>query len=149
PIAMDDQRLPVLIVGGGVAGLSASLFLARHGVKARLVERHSGPSIFPRARGVNGRTMELMRELGLEPAIRELGAKLAPSIGIYAGRTLVEVVAARGEGGWLMKALRRRAVRGEGSAKSPTSPCRITQQDLEPLLAETARTDGADIRFST
>jgi putative polyketide hydroxylase len=31
---------PVLIVGGGVTGLSGALFLAWHGVGCLLVERH-------------------------------------------------------------------------------------------------------------
>jgi putative polyketide hydroxylase len=146
---MDTIDIPVLIVGGGVAGLSASLFLAQQGVRSLLVERHRGTSIYPRARGVNGRTMELMRELGLEPAIRKLGARLAPSMGIYSGTTLVQVIEARGEGGWLMKLLRRRAVNGRPSKKSPTSPCRITQDDLEPLLLETARARGVAARFYT
>jgi putative polyketide hydroxylase len=146
---MADDRVPVLIVGGGVVGLSAALFLAQQGVPALLVERHPGTSIYPRARGVNGRTMELMRELGLEAAIRRLGERLAPSVGIYSGTTLVQVLASRGEGGWLMKMVRRRAMRGQGSKKSPTGPCRCTQDDLEPLLLETARARGVDARFYT
>jgi putative polyketide hydroxylase len=146
---MDATDAPVLIVGGGVAGLSASLFLAQQGVRSLLVERHPGTSIYPRARGVNGRTMELMRELGLESAIRTRGARLAPSMGIYSGTTLVEVIEKRGDGGWLMKMIRRRAVEGRGSKKSPTSPCRITQDDLEPLLLDTARARGVAARFFT
>jgi putative polyketide hydroxylase len=146
---MDMDEVPVLIVGGGVAGLSASLFLAQQGVRSLLVERHRGTSIYPRARGVNGRTMELMRELGLEHAIRKLGTRLAPAMGIYSGTTLVQVLEARGEGGWLMKLLRRRATEGRGTKKSPTSPCRITQDDLEPLLLETARARGVAARFYT
>lgn len=147
--ASSTAEIPVLIVGGGVAGLSASLFLAQQGVRSLLVERHPGTSIYPRARGVNGRTMELMRELGLEAAIRKLGARLAPSMGIWAGTTLVDVLKSRGDGGWLMKMMRRRAVAGRGTKKSPTSPCRITQDDLEPLLLETARARGVAARFFT
>ena len=93
-----SDRLPVLIVGGGVVGLTASLFLARQGIRSILVERHPGTSILPRARGVNGRTMELMRELGLEDPIRAAGASLAPALGIYSGASLVQVLDARGAG---------------------------------------------------
>jgi putative polyketide hydroxylase len=146
---MTDEHVPVLIVGGGVAGLTASLFLARQGVRALLVERHPGTSIYPRARGVNGRTMELLRELGLEGAVRTRGERLAASIGIYSGSTLVQVLEARGDGGWLGCLMRRRAVAGRGSKKSPTSPARITQDDLEPLLLDAARAEGVDARFFT
>lgn len=146
---MADDRVPVLIVGGGVVGLSASLFLAQHGVRPLLVERHPGTSIHPRARGVNGRTMELMRELGLEEAVRQASVKLGPSVGIYSGTSLVQVLESRGEGGWLLKRLRARGVRGQATKKSPTGPCRCTQDELEPVLLEAARARGVDARFST
>src|ERR1044071_2432061 len=98
-----DENIPVLIVGGGIVGLSAALFLEKQQMPFLLVERHRGTSIHPRARGVNGRTMELMRELGLEDAVRRVGAKLAPAVGIHAGATLVQVLESRGEGGWLLR----------------------------------------------
>ncbi|MGK3959559.1 FAD-dependent monooxygenase [Sorangium sp. So ce118] len=146
---MADGRFPVVIVGGGVVGLTASLFLAQQGVRALLVERHPGTSIHPRARGVNGRTMELLRELGLEDAVRRVGAKLAPAVGIHAGATLVQVLESRGGGGWLLRRLRRKGISGQGSRKSPTGPCRCTQDELEPVLLGAARERGVDARFFT
>src|SRR5262245_62019707 len=65
-----DETIPVLIVGGGLTGLSTAVFLAWHGVKPLLVERHPDLLIHPRARGFTPRTMELYRQIGLEPAIR-------------------------------------------------------------------------------
>ena len=62
--------VPVLIVGGGPVGLSASLLLARHGARSLLVERHPGTSIHPKARGINVRTMEVFRQAGAEDAVR-------------------------------------------------------------------------------
>lgn len=52
---------PVLIVGGGPVGLSASILLSRPGIRTLLVERHHGTAPQPRARRVNVRTMEIMR----------------------------------------------------------------------------------------
>src|SRR5262245_49300253 len=70
---------PVLIVGGGPVGLTTALLLAHQGVRTVLVERHPGTSIHPRARGINIRSMEIFRGLGVEPAIRAAGAALADS----------------------------------------------------------------------
>jgi 2-polyprenyl-6-methoxyphenol hydroxylase-like FAD-dependent oxidoreductase len=68
-----DEHVPVLIVGGGYAGLASSMFLSQHGVRSLLVDRHPGVSIQGRARGINQRTLEIYRPLGLEPAITEAG----------------------------------------------------------------------------
>src|SRR5688500_13025774 len=65
-----DEKTPVLIVGGGLTGLSTALFLSWHGVRPLLVERHPDLLIHPRARGFTQRTVELFRQVGLEPAIR-------------------------------------------------------------------------------
>jgi len=88
----DIEQTSVLIVGGGVVGLSASLFLADQGVKPVLIERHPSTCIHPRARGINPRTMEIMRSYGLEEAIREGGKSLKDARGIYEGTTMVEVM---------------------------------------------------------
>src|SRR2546430_8480941 len=123
-------RVPVLIVGGGIVGLSASLFLSRQGISSLLVERHSGTSIHPRARGVNGRTMELYRELGIDEAVREAGAELADTFGLYKGQTLREVVESKPR-----KEARKKAFGGGLLAKiSPTVAARGTQDKIEPVL---------------
>ena len=61
---------PVLIVGGGLAGLTTAVMLAWRGVRPLLVERHADTSKNPRARGLNFRTMELLRVAGLERLVR-------------------------------------------------------------------------------
>lgn len=140
-----QEHVPVLIIGGGIVGLSASLFLSRQGIRSLLVERHRGTSIHPRARGVNGRTMELYRELGLEEAIRVAGAELSPSFGLYTARTLKEVIE---------PLPRRTGPHGfPGTASfdeiSPATGNRVTQDLLEPVLLAEARKRGGDLRFNT
>ena len=146
---MSVERFPVVIVGGGVVGLSASLFLAQQGVKSLLVERHPGTSIHPRARRVNGRTMELMRGLGLEDQVRAASHKLGPSVGIYAGQTLVQVLEEKGDGGWLLRRMRKKGIRGQATRASPSGPCRCTQDELEhlPLSSPTIRVTLAQVRM--
>ena len=70
------KEVPVLIVGGGPVGLTASILLSREGVRSLLVERHPGTAVHPKARAINARSMEMYRQCGVEAAIRAAG--LAP-----------------------------------------------------------------------
>jgi 2,4-dichlorophenol 6-monooxygenase len=67
---------PVLIVGGGGCGLSASIFLSNLGVDHLLVERHSTTSHLPKAHYLNQRTMEVFRQHGVAEAIYEVGCPI-------------------------------------------------------------------------
>ncbi len=58
------KNIPVLIVGAGPVGLSMALCLARQNIPSLIVEKHSGRTPHPRARGVSMRTMELFRQWG-------------------------------------------------------------------------------------
>lgn len=144
---MSTIQVPVLIVGGGIVGLSASLFLSSHGVKSLLVERHSGTSIHPRARGLNRRTMELYRGLGIDEAVRAAGAALSPSFGIYQGSSLVEIIEPhpRKEGSGA------RQIPGAAyfSFLGPVEGTRGTQDMIEPVLLSAARDRGGDVWFNT
>lgn len=135
------HRVPVLIVGGSLVGLSTSLFLGRLGVRHTLVERHAGTSIHPRGRGNNVRTMELFRTAGVEAGIRDAAATLAGNHGILQTATLV------GDAGeWLFREIDP----GGGLARfSPSSWCLCSQNDLEPVLLEHAERLGGDLRYAT
>ena len=67
-----DETIPVLIIGGGLVGLSTSLFLSHAGISSLLVERHPGTAIHPRAVGTSPRTMEMFRSAGVEQEIRKV-----------------------------------------------------------------------------
>jgi putative polyketide hydroxylase len=135
------HKVPVLIVGGSLVGLSTSLFLGRLGVPHTLVERHAGTSIHPRGRGNNVRTMEVFRVAGVEPAIHEAAATLADNHGILQTPTLV------GDAGeWLFREIDP----GGGLARfSPSSWCLCSQNDLEPVLLDHAAQLGGDLRYHT
>jgi 2-polyprenyl-6-methoxyphenol hydroxylase-like FAD-dependent oxidoreductase len=71
----------VLIAGGGPTGLTLAVCLARHGIRARLVDRLEGPSPLSRAIVVQARTLEVFDDLGfVETALargrRVEGAKI-------------------------------------------------------------------------
>ena len=61
----------VIIIGGGPVGLSAAICLAQQGIGSVLIEKHSTTTDHPKARGVNGRSMELFRSWGLEDEIKK------------------------------------------------------------------------------
>jgi 2-polyprenyl-6-methoxyphenol hydroxylase-like FAD-dependent oxidoreductase len=69
---------PVLIVGGGPAGLTASLLLSRHGVESLLIDKRLTGSPLPRARGVHSRAMEILRVSGVEPDLRAVELPITP-----------------------------------------------------------------------
>jgi 2,4-dichlorophenol 6-monooxygenase len=66
---VDQQEVPVLIVGGGPAGLTTALELARRGVSGLLVERRDFATHYPRAHLLNVRTMETFQDIGVAEAI--------------------------------------------------------------------------------
>jgi 2-polyprenyl-6-methoxyphenol hydroxylase-like FAD-dependent oxidoreductase len=69
--ATSTRRVPALIVGGGPVGLYASSLLSAYGVPSLLAERAANGKSHPRAHLINTRSMELLRELGVERQIRE------------------------------------------------------------------------------
>lgn len=64
-------QTPVVVVGAGPVGSVLALELARHGVGCVLVERSSTASRHPKMDYVSGRSMELLRRLGLAEAVRD------------------------------------------------------------------------------
>ena len=65
------EEVPVLIVGGGGAGLTASMLLARLGVDHLLVSARPGTSDLPKAHVLNQRAMEILDDAGVAGAIAE------------------------------------------------------------------------------
>ena len=63
----------VLVVGAGPTGLMLANQLARRGVRALIVDRHSGPAQQSRAMAVQARTLEIYAKLGIAARALELG----------------------------------------------------------------------------
>src|SRR3954467_12473616 len=137
---MTDEEIPVLIVGGSLVGLTTAMLLGHHGVESLSVERHAGTAIHPRAGHFQLRTMEVLRQQGLEARVRGKAAETySPTGGIIAveslaGQQLATYVQELNEG-------------VEGF--SPTVRVFINQDALEPLLRERALELGAQVRNRT
>jgi 2-polyprenyl-6-methoxyphenol hydroxylase-like FAD-dependent oxidoreductase len=81
----------VLIVGAGPTGLMLANQLARRGVRALIIDRHSGPALQTRALGVQARTLEIYAQLGVAERALELG-KRGTGANIWAdGRRMARV----------------------------------------------------------
>jgi 2,4-dichlorophenol 6-monooxygenase len=84
---MNTQQTPVLIVGGGGAGLTASMLLARLGVEHVLVSARPGTSDLPKAHVLNQRTMEIFDDAGVSAEVARRGtpARHMSTTAYYAG----------------------------------------------------------------
>jgi 2,4-dichlorophenol 6-monooxygenase len=133
------RHVPVLIVGGGPAGLTTSILLSTLGIESLLVERRTGGSGLPKAHIVSPRSMEIFNQCGMAERVLAISAEhkymsqvawmtsLAGPTDLH-GREL-----ARGDswggGGELPTA----------TAASPFTHTNLPQIHLEPVLQARAR----------
>ena len=137
------DRVPVLIVGAGPTGLVLSAYLARFGVESLAIDRDAGVTDHPQAHVVNGRSVEIFRSLGVADAI---AARALPRnaggfvrwVESIAGREFAELVTAPTPDEQALM-----------DATTPCSPCSTAQDEVEPILLEAARREGAQIEFAT
>ncbi|WP_240777981.1 FAD-dependent monooxygenase [Nonomuraea basaltis] len=127
------NEVPILIVGGRYAGLASALFLAHQEVPCVLVDRHPGVFILGRARGINPRTMEIYRPLGLGPPVKDAVRPFEEEGGVARCATLAD------EWQWLLDEDFPRAL----PELSAGEFCLADQSTVEPILAEAARARGS------
>ena len=66
------EKVDILICGSGSAGLCAATWLARCGIKCKVLERRDGPMTMGQADGVQCRTVEIFESFGIgEGLLRE------------------------------------------------------------------------------
>jgi 2-polyprenyl-6-methoxyphenol hydroxylase-like FAD-dependent oxidoreductase len=128
----------VLIVGGSLVGLSTALFLRHHGVSCLAVERHPSTAIHPRAGHFQLRTVEILRSVGLEEAVRRRGEEQYHPNG---GINNVESLAGREIASYFSN------LNAGVDEFSPTVRLFIDQDALEPILRARAADLGAELRY--
>ena len=132
----------VLVVGAGPAGAATSVFLGRHGVQTLMVSRHHGTAETPRAHITNQRTMEALRDAGLEQACMQLASPSSHIEHSFWLRSMAGEELAR-TWSWGNNPLRS----GDYAAASPCSMNDLPQTKLEPILVTEAARLGVQVRF--
>lgn len=124
----------VAVIGGGPVGLSSSILLSLCGVENVLFERYPSTSIHPKAVGINQRTTEIFRLMGIEDEIYRHAAP--PEV---SGRTAWytslgpegrEIISRDAWGGGQYEE--------EYKTHSPSRYCILPQIRLEPILKKRA-----------
>jgi len=134
----------VLIVGVGPAGASSAALLSMYGIDNIVINKFSWTARTPRAHITNQRTMEVLRDLGLETqakllaAPRELMAENTYCTSL-AGDELGRILT------WGMEPSRR----ADYDLASPTKMCDLPQHMLEPLLLSAAGPKKTKVRYDT
>ena len=122
----------MLVAGGGPVGLTLGVLLGRLGIGCVVAERRSGTSVLPRATGVNVRSMEIFRGLGLEDSIRAVSLAGDGIPFLLVGETLTSPPRARVESEQYLSVM-------PTGWPSPTQALWCAQDQLEPLLLAAAR----------
>ena len=139
---MPDLRVPVLIIGGGPVGLSSALFLSHQGIKTLLVEKRDATSTLPRAPGLQARTMELFRSVGVHKEIRAL--EMGDSHPYFEGG-IIQVTTFSD----IDDAITLEAPSLDGERISPERVMGCGQDRYENVLVDLVRDRGGEVRFGT
>jgi 2-polyprenyl-6-methoxyphenol hydroxylase-like FAD-dependent oxidoreductase len=131
------KKVPVLIAGGGPVGLTLSLELARYGVESVVAERHPNTTTHPKMDLTNGRSMELLRRLGLADTLRAVGVPPENSFDISWITSLNGDELHRFPYPSAAEATRIRRACNDGSL-TLEAPMRVSQIVVEPVLKRAA-----------
>ncbi|ORA40084.1 FAD-dependent monooxygenase [Mycobacterium aquaticum] len=136
---MNDVRVPVLIVGAGVAGLACADLLAQHGVESMLVEKRREAFVYPKARNITFRTLEILRSLGLSDQVHAVadgvtGVVLKPTLNSPLAEPAMDVDA-------IFAVF-------DGLSPEPVAQY-CPQSHLEPMLLNDIRRRGSEVRYGT
>lgn len=147
---MNRIDVPVLIVGGGGAGLTSSMLLSQLGVETLLVSALPSTSVLPKAHVLNQRAMEVLTDVGVADEIYRRGTPPEEMrySAYYAGLAGPDPVYGRQLG-----RLESWGAGGLDLDWAAASACRQTnlpQIRLEPILKARAEALAPDrVRFNT
>jgi len=134
---MNVKSVSVLIVGAGVGGLATSTLLANHGIDSFLVEKRREVFVYPKARNLSFRSLEILRGLGLGDEVHAVAGGISAM--------LVKPALNSSE---QQQAVDFDAIFAPFSELSPERPVQYCPQSrLEPILLAYARSHGSEVRY--
>ena len=136
---MSVVRVPALIVGAGAAGLTASVLLAKHGVSSLLVEKRHETFIYPKARNLSFRSLEIFRGLGLGDQVHAVADRVSdmvvkPTLNSAEEKLAIDIDA---------------FFAGLGQLSPEPAAQYCPQSSLEPILLAETRRRGSEVRYGT
>lgn len=134
---MAVTRVPVLIVGAGAAGLTTAALLAKHGVPSLLVEKRREVFIYPKARNLSFRSLEILRGLGLSDEVHAIADGVSGGFGKPTLNSAEQ---------W--QAMDVDAIFAPFQELSPKPAAQYCpQSELEPMLLEYVRRTGSQAHY--
>jgi 2,4-dichlorophenol 6-monooxygenase len=134
----------VLIVGSGPAGSSSALFLSTYGVRNMVITKYRWTANTPRAHITNQRTVEIMRDMGLEDEIKAKGTPQP-----LMGDTVFCTSLAGDELARLHTWGTHPARLADYTLASPCIHYDLPQDIFEPIILGRAAERGTRVRFDT
>ncbi len=136
---MNVQHVPVLIVGAGAAGLTASAVLAKHGVGSLVIEKRREVFIYPKARNLSFRSLEILRGLGLDDEVHAVADRVSdmvvkPSLNSADEKLAIDIDS---------------FFAGLDRLSPEPSVQYCPQSSLEPMLLAETRRHGDEVRYGT
>jgi len=147
---MNRVDVPVLIVGGGGAGLTSSMLLSQLGVETLLVSALPTTSVLPKAHVLNQRAMEVLTDVGVADEIYRRGTppEQMRYSAYYVGLAGPDPIYGRQLG--RMESWGAGGLDLDWAAASPCRQTNLPQIRLEPILKARAEALAPGrVRFNT
>jgi 2-polyprenyl-6-methoxyphenol hydroxylase-like FAD-dependent oxidoreductase len=131
--------VPVLIAGAGAGGLATSALLAKHGVRSMVVEKRREIFVYPKARNLSFRSLEILRGLGLASEIHAIAEGVSDMLGKPTLNSAVQ-----------RQAFDVDAIFSPFQELSPEPAGQYCPQSaFEPILLSHIRRHGSQVRYGT
>jgi putative polyketide hydroxylase len=138
-VGMNARHVPVLIVGAGAGGLATAALLGKHGVRSLLVEKRREVFIYPKARNLSFRSLEILRGLGLSDEVHAVAEQVSTLV------TKPMLNSPEEE-----PAIDLDAIFSGLDKVSPEPAVQYCPQSRsEPILLSAARRHGGEVRYGT
>ncbi|WP_082977252.1 FAD-dependent monooxygenase [Mycobacterium sp. 852002-50816_SCH5313054-b] len=128
-----------MVLGAGAGGLATSALLAKHGVRSLLVEKRREVFIYPKARNLSFRSLEILRGLGLSDQVHAVADHVSammvkPALNSPDERMAIDVDA---------------IFAGMDKLSPEPAAQYCPQSRLEPMLLAETRRCGGEVRYGT